>query len=316
MRAIFMGTPDFGIPTLTEMIKSDFIEVVAVISQPDKPKGRGKKLQFTPIKEVAVEHNIEVFQPEKIKTKESIDKIKEYNVDVIVVVAYGQILPKELIDLPKHGCINVHGSLLPKYRGAAPIHKAIIDGEEETGITIMYMDVGLDTGDMILKKSIKIGDDDTTGDIYEKLSVIGGKALVEALNNINKNIITREKQDDELSSYAHLLNKKDGIINWNKTSVEIKNHVRGLTPWPNAFTYLNNVAYKILSVELCEEKKVNAHIGEIISIEKNGIVVKTADSSVMITRLQKQGSKAMSAGDFLRGNTINIGDKFTEENNQ
>lgn len=309
MKIIFMGTPDFARTSLEALIENKY-EVALVITQPDKEKGRGKKIQMCEVKEYAIEKNIEVYQPKRIKTPDAIEYIKSFEPDVIVVVAYGQILSKEILEIPKFGAINVHGSLLPKYRGAAPIHWAIINGEEKTGVTTMYMSEGLDTGDMILKKEIKINDDDITGDLYPAIATLGAKTLVETLRYIEKGEIFREKQDDALSSYAPLLSKEDGHINFNKTSKEIKNLVRGLNPWPSAYTLINEDTLKILE---CDIYKIfdTGKTGEVVEINKDSFAIKTEDSSILIKKIQKQGKKPMDTASFLLGYKINIGDMFS-----
>lgn len=308
MKIIFMGTPDFAATSLKGLINKGY-NIPLVITQPDKEKGRGKKIQMCEVKELALENNLEVFQPKRVKSQEAVEYIKTFEPDLIVVVAYGQILSKEILDIPKLGCINVHGSLLPKYRGAAPIHWAIINGEEKTGVTTMYMSEGLDTGDMILKKEVSINENDTTGDLYPIIADLGAKALVETIENIEKGNIYREKQNDDLSSYAPILKKEDGQIDFNKTSIEIRNKVRGLNPWPCCYTKLNGDMFKILE---CEIYKTFPHgnNGEIMEVNKENFAIKTNDGSILVTKLQKQGKKPMDTKSFLLGHNINLGDKF------
>lgn len=307
MNVVFMGTPDFAVPTLERLIEKHIVK--AVVTQPDKPKGRGKKILYTPVKEIAVKNNIPVFQPEKIKTSEFIEEIKKIEADIFVVVAYGQILPESLLNIPKYGCINVHGSLLPKYRGAGPIQWSIINGEKVTGVTIMYMEKGLDTGDMILKKEIEISQDDTYGTLHDKMSVVGADALIETLELIEKGVVNPVKQDDSLSCYAPMLKKEDGKINWQKDSKDIINLIRGLNPWPSAYCSYNDDIFKIWKAEeICDKKYDNAEPGEIVDIlNKKGFAVKTKDSAVVITEMQVKGGKKMSSVDYLRGHKIEKG---------
>ncbi len=299
-----MGTPDFAVPSLKALIEKH--NVIGVVTQPDKPRGRGKKLMFSPVKEVALKAGIPVFQPENLKNDESIDEIENLGADIIVVVAYGQILPKRVLDMTRFGCINVHGSLLPKYRGAAPIQRAIIDGETVTGITIMYMAEGLDTGDMIIKREIVIDKDETYGSLHDKMAPIGAEALLEALVLIENGEAKPEKQDDSLSSYAKKIDKSLGEIDWNHNSKEILNIIRGLNPILGAYTLLNGEVFKIWSAE--EYSANDGEAGTIIEIlNKKGFVVKTKDSAVLIKEVQSKGGKKMSCADYMRGHTIEKG---------
>ncbi|MGL4730446.1 MAG: methionyl-tRNA formyltransferase, partial [Clostridium sp.] len=237
-KIVFMGTPDFAVPSLEALIKDEEFEVKAVLTQPDRPKGRGKALSMTPVKEIAIENNIDVYQPERLKKdEETIQKIKDINPDFIVVVAFGQILPKEVLDIPKYGCINLHGSLLPRFRGAAPINYAVMAGDRVSGNTTMLMDVGLDTGDMLMKNEIDVPEDMTAGELYGILKDTGAPLLVETLKKMMKNEIVPEKQDDSLSCYAHMLNRDMANIDWNKSAKEIHNFIRGLNPFPMAYSY-------------------------------------------------------------------------------
>ena len=304
LKIIFMGTPDFAVPSLKALIEKH--NVIGVVTQPDKPRGRGKKLMFSPVKEVALKAGIPVFQPENLKNDESIDEIENLGADIIVVVAYGQILPKRVLDMTRFGCINVHGSLLPKYRGAAPIQRAIIDGETVTGITIMYMAEGLDTGDMIIKREIVIDKDETYGSLHDKMAPIGAEALLEALVLIENGEAKPEKQDDSLSSYAKKIDKSLGEIDWNHNSKEILNIIRGLNPILGAYTLLNGEVFKIWSAE--EYSANDGEAGTIIEIlNKKGFVVKTKDSAVLIKEVQSKGGKKMSCADYMRGHTIEKG---------
>ncbi len=309
MKAIFMGTPDFAVPALKKMIESENIEVCLVVTKEDKPKGRGKKVSFTEIKEVALENDLLVYNPRRIKDEECVEYLKSFNPDVCVVVAYGQILSKEILDIPKYGCINIHGSILPKYRGPAPIHRAVINGDSEVGVTIMYMNEGLDTGDIIKTKAITISDTETTGEVYDKLKVLGADLLIETLNDFEKGIFNREKQDEEKSCYAPLIEKAKCQINFYNEAVSIKNFIRGLYPFPKAFTYLDDVLYKIGEVEVVDGY-TSVEAGVILEVTKNDIIVSTKDKAINIKKIQKQGSKELLTSEFLKGNKLEVGQKF------
>ena len=312
MNILFMGTPDFAKESLEAVYNAGY-NILGVVTNPDKPKGRGMKLVASPVKEFAMEKNIPVYQPVKLRNnQEFINEIKALKPDVICVVAYGKILPKEILDIPERGCINVHGSLLPKYRGAAPIQWAVLNGDKKTGITTMYMDVGMDTGDMILKEEVEIGEDETTGELWDRLSKIGGKLLVETLNQIEEGIAPREKQGEDYT-LAPMLEKEISKIDWeNKTAQEIKNLVRGLNPIMGAYTFLNGKKIKFWKVDISTEIGYDP---ENIAILKNGTVlvadqrdglfIKTADGILKVLEIQGENSKRMSINDFLRGNKIN-----------
>lgn len=305
MKTIFMGTPDFAVPTLQKLIENH--EVAAVFTQPDKPKGRGQKVQYTPIKELALKYEIPVFQPEGLKNNKDIENlIKDINPDAIVVVAYGQILPKAILELPKYGCINVHASLLPKLRGAAPINWAIINGEKKTGITTMKMDVGLDTGDMLLKSEVEISEEETAGDLHDKLMYIGAELLIKTLERVEKGDIVPEKQDDNLSSYAPMLNKDMGHINWEMDFETIYNLIRGVIPWPGAFSYYDGQMIKIWKV-IKQKNFICGRPGEIINVSKDGIEVACKVGSLMIKELQEIGGKRMDVASYLNGHKLEIG---------
>lgn len=313
MNVVFMGTPDFAVESLAKIYESGH-NIEAVISQPDKPSGRGMKLLPTPVKEYALSKNLKVYQPTKLrKNTEFIDELKALKPDVIVVVAYGKILPQDILDIPKFGCINVHGSLLPKYRGSAPIQWAIINGEEKTGITTMYMDAGMDTGDMILKSEVAIEKNDTYGTLYEKLKKIGGKLIVETLEKIADGMALREKQSEDFT-IAPMIEKEMGNIDWNKSAVEIRNLIRGLNPVPGAYTNLDDKRMKIWMAEVMPDIIGNEAVpGMIIKAdEKEGFLVVTGDGILKITELQMPNSKKMKAEDYFRGNTIDVGSIFTK----
>ena len=310
MKAVFMGTPDFAVPTLKALMEKH--EVLAVISQPDKPKNRGKKIQPTPVKLAAEEAGIPVYQPEKIRDPEFIKVLSEIKADVFVVVAYGQILPQAVLDMPKYGCINVHGSLLPKYRGAAPIQWSIIDGENVTGVTIMYMEKGLDTGDMLLKCEISIDPEDTYGTLHDKMAPVGAAALIEALDMLEKGNIKPEKQNDEESSYVSVINKSLGLIDWSKNAEDIVNLVRGLDPVPGAYSFLNGEHIKIWSAAVLDGFEGEA--GTVVYTDKKkGFAVAAGDKAVLVRQMQAKGGKRMPSADYMRGHEIKVGDIFKNE---
>ena len=311
LNILFMGTPDFARDSLEAVYNAGY-NILGVVTNPDRPKGRGMKLVASPVKEFAIEKNLKIFQPEKVKKNEEfISKIKDMNPDVICVVAYGKILPKEILDIPKLGCINVHGSLLPKYRGAAPIQWAVLNGDKKTGITTMYMDVGMDTGDMILKQEVEIGEDETTGELWDRLSKIGGKLLVETLKQIENGTAPREKQGEDFS-VAPMLNKEMAKIDWeNKTAQEIKNLVRGLNPIMGAYTFLNGSKIKFWKVDIAKNigyDEDNIQIFKngtvLVSDQRDGLFIKTKKGILSVLEIQGENAKRMSINDFLRGNQI------------
>ena len=305
MKAVFMGTPDFAVGTLEELIHSRH-EVAAVVTQPDKPKGRGKAMQFPPVKEVAVRENIPVYQPRRVRDPEFIKILKEIDPDVIVVVAFGQIIPQEIIDLPKYGCINVHGSILPKYRGAAPIQWAVIDGEKESGVTTMQMDAGLDTGDMLLKTIIPLEKEETGGSLFEKLSTAGAKLLIETLEKLEEGSIVPEKQGESPTPYAKMLTKEMGDLDWKKDAVLLEQLIRGLNPWPSAYTHLNGKTLKIWSAEV-EERETKEKPGTVVEVNKKELKVQTGKGILSLKEVQIEGKKRMEIDAFLRGNTVKEG---------
>ncbi|WP_031556653.1 methionyl-tRNA formyltransferase [Lachnospira multipara] len=315
MKVIFMGTPDFSVGTLEEIIKAGH-EVMAVVTQPDKPKGRGKALQYSPVKEAALSHNLEVLQPVKARDEAFIEKLRQYNADVFVVVAYGQILPKEIIDMPKYGCINVHASLLPKYRGAAPIQYAVIDGCEYSGVTTMLMDEGLDTGDILLVSKVKLDEKETGGSLFDKLEDVGAKLLVTTLSKLEDGTITRTKQIEEDSTYVKMIKKSMGKIDFNKSAIEIERLIRGLNPWPSAYTSLDGKTFKIweanclTDVEYDSSKLTEIKPGMVIKINKNSFVIKCKEGYLEALSVQLEGKKRMDAGSFLRGYNLEEGTIF------
>lgn len=304
MKIVFMGTPDFAVPCLEALIKSGY-DVCGVFTQPDKPKGRGYALAPPPVKVTALENNIPVYQPTTLKDGEALTILNELSPDCIVVVAYGKILPKDILDLPRYGCINVHASLLPKYRGAAPIQWSVINGETETGVTTMYMDVGLDTGDMIMKKSCEIGENETAGQLHDKLSSLGAQLIVDTVKALENGSATREKQDDSQSCYSPMLDKSLCRIDWNQSAQQVHNKVRGLSPWPVAVASINGKKVKIHQTVKCADSGTP---GEIISLSP--LTVACGCGSVIINELQLEGKKRMDSGSFLNGHKLSIGDKF------
>lgn len=306
MKIIFMGTPEFAVPSLNQLIKHH--EVCAVFTQPDKPKGRGKKIAFSPVKEVAMSFNIPVFQPIKLKKEsEIINEIKKIKPDFIIVVAYGQILSKEILEIPKYACINLHASLLPKYRGAAPINWAVINGEKTSGNTTMLMSEGLDEGDMLLKDEIIIHDNMTAGQLHDCLMESGSDLLLKTIDEYCNNLIVPKPQENEHSSYASMLNKEMALINWSDDAKYIHNLIRGLNPWPVAFTNYKNTVMKIYEGE-CDKKPHNYSKGEIIEVTKDGIKVAASDGTLLIKKIQFPGKKPIEVSEYLKGNTIEIGE--------
>lgn len=303
MKIVFMGTPDFAVPSLKALIENHQVE--AVFTQPDKPKGRGKKLSVSPVKEEALKHSIKVYQPEKIKNNEEhIKALKDINPDYIIVVAYGQILTKEILDIPKYACINLHASILPKFRGAAPINWAVINGEKYSGNTTMLMDVGLDTGDMLLKDEVEITPYMTAGELHDILMDRGAGLLLDTIKGYTNNEITPMKQDDSLSSYASMLNKEIAKIDWNKTALEIHNMIRGLNPWPIAYTTYKEQNMKIFKSEVIDEDKNSEDIGKIIDVSKDGIKVSCGKGILLIKRVQFPNGKPLDISQYLNGNEI------------
>ncbi|NOR49661.1 MAG: methionyl-tRNA formyltransferase [Desulfuromonadales bacterium] len=298
IRTIFMGTPDFALQTLQGLIDAG-CNLVGVYTQPDRPKGRGKQLAAPPVKELAQKYDIRVYQPIKLRQPETVAELEALAPDLVIVVAYGQILPKSVLDIPRYGCINVHASLLPKYRGAAPINKAIIDGETETGITTMYMDVGLDTGDMLVKKTLSIGPQETAGELHDRLAVLGRKTMEETLQQLCAGTLQRHVQDNDQSTYAAMMKKEDGRINWNRPAVEVHNQIRGLDPWPGAYTSLNGELLKLARTS--PEITTGDNPGSIISTDNNGVRIACGTGSLLVRELQLAGRKRLPAADFLRG---------------
>ena len=305
MKIVFMGTPDFAVGALEALVEAGH-EVAAVVTQPDKPKGRGKEMQKTPVKECALKHNIEVFQPVKIKTPEAVEVLKGYGADLFVVAAFGQILSKEILDMPKYGCVNIHASLLPKYRGAAPIQWAILDGEKETGVTIMQMNEGLDTGDMLTKVIVPIENTDTGESLFDKLADAGAKLLIETIPRIEAGTLSPEPQDDTLSTYAKMIKKEMGLIDWKKEAVVLERLVRGMNSWPSAYTYFHGKTLKVW--EAMVEKSDSGHIpGTVVEVTKGSIKVQTGKDLLVLKQIQIEGKKRMEVSAFLLGYKVEVG---------
>lgn len=305
MKIVFMGTPEFAVPCLQKIIDEGH-EVSAVVTQPDKPKGRGKKLAMPPVKELALKYEIDVYQPVKAREESFVEKLKEINPELIVVVAFGQILPKSILDIPKFGCVNVHASLLPKYRGAAPLNWVIINGEEKTGVTTMYMDVGLDTGDMILKSEIPLDDEITAGELHDKMMVQGAEVLKDTIDLISKGEAPREKQNDEETCYSPIMDKSLGNIDWSKSATDIHNLIRGVNPWPSAYTTYDKQTMKIWKTKVLDKLSEKTP-GTILSVDKNGIEVSTGDKVLQISEIQMSGKKRMIVSEYIKGNDISTG---------
>lgn len=305
MRVIFMGTPDFAVPSLEALLTKH--EVVLVVTQPDKPKGRGKKMVPTPVKACALEHGIPVLQPEKVKEPEFVEQLRSYEPDLIAVTAFGQILSEPILEMPKYGCINVHGSLLPKYRGAAPMQWSIINGEKVTGITTMYMAKGLDSGDMLLKAEVEITDEDTFATIHDKMAVTGANLLLDTLDQLEAGTLERIPQDHDAATYAPMITKETGHIDWSKNRQDIINLIRGLNPVPAAYTIYEEEVLKIFGAVISDVQADDAANGEIVAVVKKGFVVKCGDGCLLITEVQARGGKRMMTDAYLRGHAMKEG---------
>ena len=310
LNIVYMGTPLFAVPCLERLV-ADRHHVAAVITQPDRPKGRGNKLAFSPVKEAALAHQLPVLQPESIKDHEFCEKIAALAPDLIVVVAFGQFLPQRLLKTPPLGCINVHASLLPQYRGAAPIHWAIMNGEKKTGVTTMYMDQGMDTGDMILKTETAIGEQETTGDLHDRLSLLGAELLSETVVSVGEGSAPREPQHHEDATYASLLNRDHEKIDWTQSAHRIHNMVRGLNPWPGAYTLFSDKPVKIWRTAPLETLQSGNHPGQVIAANDDEIIVECGIGAVAVQIVQPAGKRHMSAGEFSRGYNATAGKHFT-----
>lgn len=304
MKIIFMGTPDFAAMALEKLISVGH-EITLVVTQPDKEKGRGKQVQKSDVKLVAEKYDIPVFQPVKIKTEESVEVLRGYEADIFVVAAFGQILSKEILDMPKYGCVNIHASLLPKLRGAAPIQWSIIDGDEKTGVTIQQMDVGLDTGDILAVKEVVIADDETGGSLFDKLAIAGADLIAETLPLIEAGEITPVPQDESLSTYAKKLSKDMGIIDWNMSAVAIERLIRGCSPWPSSYSGIGGKTLKIWKARVSENK---ATPGQVVEVTKDTITIGCGEGALVVEEVQLEGKKRMSVHDFLLGYHIAVGD--------
>ena len=311
MRIVFMGTPDFSVPVLDALIEAGH-EIAGVVTQPDKPKGRGKEVAMTPVKEKALEHGLSVYQPLKVRTPEFVQVLRELKPDVMVVVAFGQILTKEVLDIPPLGCVNVHASLLPKYRGAAPIQWAVIDGEKETGVTTMMMDEGIDTGDMLEKEIVPIEDEETGDSLHDKLMAAGARLIVSTLKKIQDGTIERTPQTDEETCYARMLKKDMGDVDWSLDAHAIERLVRGLNSWPGTYTKWNGKTVKIWKAKAVDREYEGA-LGEAVYVDKETILVKTGKGCLSLLELQPEGKKRMAADAFLRGYPVDLHTVFQSQ---
>ncbi|MCH5254621.1 MAG: methionyl-tRNA formyltransferase [Lachnospiraceae bacterium] len=309
MKIVYMGTPDFSVGALEALIKAGH-QITAVVTQPDKPKGRGKELQMSPVKQCALKYDIPVFQPVKIKAQEEVSILRNFEADIFIVAAFGQILSEEILKMPRFGCINIHASLLPKYRGAGPIQRVILEGEKETGITIMQMDQGIDTGDILLQSAFPIDPKETGDSLHDKLAEEGARLIVEALEKIEAGEITPRKQKEEEASYAGMLQKSMGRIDWNKDAAQIERMVRGLNSWPSAYTTYRGKTLKIWDSDISENETASEEVvpGMVTAVKKDAIYVRTGEKELRITELQLEGKKRMAVKDFLLGYQIKAGE--------
>ncbi len=313
MKVVYMGTPDFAVNTLEEIVKAGH-EVAMVVTQPDKAKGRGKKVMYTPVKEKAMELNLPIAQPEKVREEAFVGKLEQIAPDVIVVVAFGQILPESILKIPRYGCINVHASLLPAYRGAAPIQWAVIDGLEETGVTTMYMEKGLDTGDIICQSRVKLTKDETGGSLFDRLAQEGAVLLIKTLEQLEAGTATRTKQDDQISSYAKMLTKDMGKLDFSRDAVMLERLIRGLNPWPSAYTYFQQKMLKVFSAQVVSEEEIesmgqkDAGCGCIIAVDKQSFTIRCQTGGLRILNLQLEGKKRMDTQAFLLGCKMETGE--------
>lgn len=305
MKVVYMGTPDFAVNTLEAIVKAGH-EVALVVTQPDKAKGRGKKLQFTPVKEKALEYNLEVAQPEKVREESFMERLENIKPDIIVVVAFGQILPERILNIPPYGCINVHASLLPAYRGAAPIQWAVIDGLKETGVTTMYMEKGLDTGDIICQSSLELAKNETGGSLFDRLADEGAKLLLTTLKQLEDGTAVRKKQDDSQASYAKMLSKEMGKLDFARDAEELERLIRGMNPWPSAYTVINGKTLKVFAAEVVECAE-DMPAGTIVKADKKSFTVRCGKGALRILNLQLEGKKRMDTAAFLLGYDIQIG---------
>ncbi len=305
MKIIFMGTPDFSVGTFEALIEAGH-EIVLAVTQPDKPKGRGEKVQYPPVKEAALKRQIPVFQPKRVRAPECIEELRKYDADIMVVIAFGQILPKEILEMTPYGCVNVHASLLPKYRGAAPIQWAVINGERVSGVTTMQMDEGLDTGDMLMKTEIVLDEKETGGSLHDKLARAGAGLCVQTLEALKDGTVVREPQGESTTEYARMLDKGMGRIDWSKDAKSIECLIRGLNPWPSAYTEWNGRTMKIWEADVADIDE-GREPGTVIRVERDGFCVQTGRGSLKVRSLQIPGKKRMDAGAFLRGYQVDAG---------
>ncbi len=307
-KLVFMGTPEFAVPALQGLVRAGY-PILSVVTQPDKPRGRKRALTPCPVKEYSMKEGLPVIQPQYLKESSFVERLRLLNPDVIVVTAYGKILPKEVLDIPRYGCINIHASLLPRYRGAAPVHWAVLQGESKTGVTTMLMDEGLDTGDILLQRKLAVDSEETMGMVYSKLASLGAKLIVETLEKLGTEEIYPVPQDDTQASYAPPIEKKHEIVYWNRPAVEIKNQIRGLNPWPGAYTTLNGKILKIWQATVLESDSSRGMSGAILQAsDAEGLVIQTADKPLRLITVQLAGKKPMSVADFLRGFSLSAGD--------
>lgn len=308
-----MGTPDFAVGALEEIIKAGH-DVTAVVTQPDKPKGRGKEMQISAVKACALSHNLPVFQPVKIKTPEAVEQLREFEADIFVVAAFGQILSKEILDMPKYGCVNIHASLLPKYRGAAPIQWAVIDGEEETGVTIQQMNEGVDTGDILSQEVVKLDEKETGASLFDKLAVCGAQLIVKTLDAIEKGTVTPVKQDDSKSTHAKMLNKEMGRLDFSQEAVVLERKIRGLNSWPSAYTYFKGKTLKIWDADVVEEDAAETlfakEYGKVCEVAKASFSIVTGKGILRVKEVQLEGKKRMEVSAFLLGYPMEEGMMF------
>jgi methionyl-tRNA formyltransferase len=307
IRTVFMGTPEFALPTLQGLLDAG-VDLRGVFTQPDRPRGRGKKLTPPPVKELAQQHGVPVFQPDRLREPAAVEQVRALAPDLIVVVAYGQILPKAVLDIPRYGCINVHASLLPRYRGAAPINKAIVDGEAVTGVTTMLMDVGLDTGDMLVKRATEIGFEETAGELHDRLALLGRETMEETLQRLCAGSLQPQPQDDAQTCYAPMMKKEDGRIDWTRDARSIHNLVRGLTPWPGAFTFWDGQMLKI--GHTLPENGADGAPGTVLAAGADGVRIACGQGCLLVRELQLPGKKRLAAGDFLRGADLAAGTRL------
>ena len=311
MKVIYMGTPDFSVGALEAIIKAGH-EVVLVVTQPDKPKGRGKAMQASPVKECALSHGIQVFQPTKIRESENVEYLRKFGADIFVVAAFGQILPKSILDMPKYGCVNIHASLLPKYRGAAPIQWAVINGDEVTGVTTMLMNEGIDTGDMIAKKQVRLAEDETGGSLFDRLADTGAELIVETMKMLEEGTAEFTPQNSEEATHTSMISKELGSIEWSKPAAEIERLIRGLNPWPSAYTRLKGKTFKIWKAQVVEVSSSDKP-GTIIKIGKDELLVQTGEGALSLIEVQLEGKKRMDVASFLRGCQIEEGIVLTNQ---